>query len=515
MAVAHTALTGRKRVLLGLGIGDLCVFIAYGALLAVLGPMHEPWRDEAQSWMLARDAPLPTLLFKYLRHEGHPALWYLILWVPAHLHLGYRFLWVISCLIAWAGIWVLLRYAPFPAYLKLLLPFTFFLAYQYSVVARSYVLFPLLCFLIALFYRDPRPRFVGFALLLGLLANVSIHGTLIALALMPLYWHRLRTTQAARPVRRDLWLGCAIFGCLLLFVAACLWPTMGALPALSPTLNRIVNKLSLPDPDGRAAAPPQNAPAPALPVNPPANPVPSATPAPPPASPPSVGLAKLRNTPTVLTYAFASWAPLALAFEGLVMVFLYRRGQLLLGIPLLLLAVFLVAVYAAPWHLGLLWVAFLMVLWMAWDTGPVPPRIQRWVAWSLALLCILQLPWTLHAFAFDATHLTSPDKAVADYVAALPPGTRIGGIGNAIAVEPYFDHNIYFNRHLTFNYMGSDPLNLTPEQTIAARPPVLIGDDIFQPLIRDAGYHELQHICGNLPMPGREAPDCLSINLAK
>ena len=67
----------------------LGVWLAYILMLAFTVPWHEPWNDEAQSWLLARDVSLPQLLFHALRYESHPPLWYLILWIPTHLHIGY------------------------------------------------------------------------------------------------------------------------------------------------------------------------------------------------------------------------------------------------------------------------------------------------------------------------------------------------------------------------------------------------------------------------------------------
>jgi len=39
-------------------------------MLAVVVPLHEPWSNEAQAWLLARDLSLWKLLFYYLRYEA-------------------------------------------------------------------------------------------------------------------------------------------------------------------------------------------------------------------------------------------------------------------------------------------------------------------------------------------------------------------------------------------------------------------------------------------------------------
>ena len=230
-------------------------------MLAIFGPLHEPWSDEAQAWMLAASPTLRDLLFHFLRHEGHPALWYLLLWIPTHLHLSYSLFWVISCACALAGIWVLLRFAPFPFYVRALLPFTFFLAYQYSVVARSYVLFPLLSFLSAHLYRQRPPRPLAFAIVLALLANLSVHGTLLALVFACAYLWDLKRTGTLRPTRAFV-AAAALFAASVLFVAICLWPTVGALPRVSPSVNRVIDLLAIPEPSSAPAAASSQTPSP-------------------------------------------------------------------------------------------------------------------------------------------------------------------------------------------------------------------------------------------------------------
>ena len=54
-------------------------FVGYGLLLGDFGPHAWPWADEEQAWMLLRHNGVIPLLFHYLRHEAHPALWYFLL----------------------------------------------------------------------------------------------------------------------------------------------------------------------------------------------------------------------------------------------------------------------------------------------------------------------------------------------------------------------------------------------------------------------------------------------------
>ena len=156
------------------------ILFAYTVWIIIILPEHEPWTDEAQAWLLARDASLPDLLWKYLRYAGTPGLWNVLLAIPAKLGLPYFTLNITGALSALAGVFLLVRFSPFPLWLKALLPFTYFLAYQYAVVARSYCLLAPLLFATAIFRRQRSTRYWPFALTLGLLSHVSFHGTLMA-----------------------------------------------------------------------------------------------------------------------------------------------------------------------------------------------------------------------------------------------------------------------------------------------------------------------------------------------
>src|SRR5690242_13054728 len=41
---------------------------------------HVMWRDELQAWMIARESHSLAELFYNARYEGHPALWFLLLY---------------------------------------------------------------------------------------------------------------------------------------------------------------------------------------------------------------------------------------------------------------------------------------------------------------------------------------------------------------------------------------------------------------------------------------------------
>jgi hypothetical protein len=117
----------------------LAVFGLYAGLLAAGIHQHEPWFDEAQAWLLARDSRLLDLINIHLRYEGSPGLWHLILSPVAQSGFPYASLNRIGALFAMFGVANFLLYAPFPLFIRILFPFSYFMLYQYAIVARSSV----------------------------------------------------------------------------------------------------------------------------------------------------------------------------------------------------------------------------------------------------------------------------------------------------------------------------------------------------------------------------------------
>ncbi len=114
-------------------------FALYAILILFGIAHHEPWRDEAQSWLVTRDNSLAEL-FRVLPSEGHPPLWYLLLMPFVKLGVPYAFQnWLAGC-IAIAGVYLLIFKSRLPLYASLLLPFSYYFLFEFSLFARSYCL---------------------------------------------------------------------------------------------------------------------------------------------------------------------------------------------------------------------------------------------------------------------------------------------------------------------------------------------------------------------------------------
>ena len=156
----------------------ICVYVV---LYVVISFFHEPWFDEAQAWQIARCASYREIIFVLPHYEGHPALWHLILSVPAKIGLPYELsIKTIGLIITTVSTFLLIKKAPFPKWARALIPFSYFFFYQYGIIVRPYSLVILFLILAAIYFKDKDIRPGRFVLcLIGLCAS-SAFGIVIA-----------------------------------------------------------------------------------------------------------------------------------------------------------------------------------------------------------------------------------------------------------------------------------------------------------------------------------------------
>lgn len=153
---------GTIRVIRGL-FALLCGVLLVGYFV------HEPWRDETQAWLMARDMSFSEL-WRNAGMEGHPIGWHLLIKPLAMLGLPFesiRFLNIILVLLAAA---VVLMKAPFSLWQRAAIVFGIPFLY-FGVWARSYSLLLLLSVLLASLYSKRHDHCISYAVVLGLLAN--------------------------------------------------------------------------------------------------------------------------------------------------------------------------------------------------------------------------------------------------------------------------------------------------------------------------------------------------------
>ena len=134
---------------------------------------HEPWFDEAQTWLIAKDLNFWELL-KYMKYEGHTFIWYLVLMPFAKLNFQYPLpMSILNLVFAWSAAFIVLKKFPLMPIIKCLIIFSMPLAYQYAVIARPYAIGLVFLFALAALYKKRLERPILYSLLITLCANTS------------------------------------------------------------------------------------------------------------------------------------------------------------------------------------------------------------------------------------------------------------------------------------------------------------------------------------------------------
>lgn len=487
----------------------------YSVILAIASSHHEAWLDEAQAWLIARDCSLREIFLKRLHYEGTPGLWHLYLWVLARLHVSYAGMHWISAGLAVFAIFLLLRYSPFPAAIRLLLPFTFFLQYQFSVIPRSYLFFVIAVFAMAALFSRPQPKPVSFSLIAGLMANTSLFGAVAAFGFELSYLISLhkRRKLDSRIVSSD-WLLRSIRRGVILFLALFIVAIYTAIPTPDESYGRLAVKnqriehllysmILLPPPRADAAhlavssAPPTD-PAPDLLQH----------------NSNSLhdrlwrflvlrqGISKanllarklgfrLYITYCVLAYPVASQNWIALPFLVLCASFFIWRRQVYLLWGLVFLGLFCVLLQVAPHHAGLVWIALVAALWIALTTRPrVDPPQWLVMTFFVAFLMVVagQILWSIHAVRTDYRSNYDGSKDAADFILRLPPGKQIAAFTHhTAAIQPYFPRNPFFNEPTTYwMWSKADDPDQSFSRVLAHHPDLVViadsrsGDELVE-----------------------------------
>lgn len=163
------------------------LFFLYAALSLFGLINHEPWADEAQAWLIARDNDFFGI-WRQASYEGSPIIWQLLLHPLAKLGLPYFSEALLHWFIALGIVWLLLFKAPWSKFLKVSLLLSYLLLFEYVVIARNYSISIFILFLILTFYKERLLRPWRHAFLIFLLFATNIHSFGAAGALSLLFF---------------------------------------------------------------------------------------------------------------------------------------------------------------------------------------------------------------------------------------------------------------------------------------------------------------------------------------
>lgn len=300
----------------------------------------------------------------------------------------------VSAAMAILGVAVFLGWAPFPLWLKLLFPFTYFPLFQYAVIARSYSLFlPVLCGLAALYPARHARRWLGYLILLILLANISLHGALLGVVLFA-EWFWTARRGAVR----------YIYGAVFLLLYGFVYLQLRLPPDLAPQFG----------PHGPAMM--------ALRFQQQIR---------------EAYFGGLGGSVWKLLGLIAALAVIAISacwFVRTTVIWLYAG----LSAPLLALALF----KATYWHSGVLFLVWIFCLWLAFDEKrPVP----RSVVYATGAVLIVQAAFGLYSIGRQIDGTYSGAAAAARYLIETGEDhDRLFAIGfKSFALQPYFAKSLF------------------------------------------------------------------------
>ena len=179
------------------------VFAAYVLLLLMALAKHELWGDEIHSWNIARSSTGLLDLLHNSRYEGHPPLWYVVLFTITRITHDPESMKIAQAVFAIAMVYLVLFRSPFPVFIRALIPFGYYFAFEYGALSRNYAIALVLAFLLAwLLLNRPRQQKVWFYVLVFLLANTHLLGLLLALSFCA--YHAWQERSAPGTWRRAL-----------------------------------------------------------------------------------------------------------------------------------------------------------------------------------------------------------------------------------------------------------------------------------------------------------------------
>jgi len=145
------------------------------------------WRDEADPWLFVRDVGSFSEFILYARNSGHPLLWHLSILPFAKLDLSYHFMQGLNVAFAILNVFLLLYKSNLPRIILIPVVFSYFMLFEYAVIARNYSIGALFLILIAIHYpkRFTNPILYGFFVLL--FCNTSAFSSMMSSGLFILY----------------------------------------------------------------------------------------------------------------------------------------------------------------------------------------------------------------------------------------------------------------------------------------------------------------------------------------
>ena len=372
---------------------NIIILIIFLLLACLVGINHEPWVDEAQSWIIARDASVFEIIWELARYEGTFPLWHLTLKGFITLGLTYDYIFIIPIIISTIGLIVFLKKVEGPKYVKILFPFTYYTFFQYTIIARNYCFLLLAISLLLATYKKKIDKPIKYIMALLFLSLISIHGMIVSLILATCFIVELfKEKKLKKSINIFIIFGIVIIGeIIVLFPPSDLYMTVAAVYTIPQIIIGIINAL--------------------------------------------LGNGNL----FFKIYNIISILLTLIAFSKL---FILKNKDILIAICVLFVFMFAVRFYSH--HAGIIY--FLIIFGIISNYEEIKSKTKNFdklLVSSLILYCVLSIQCSVN----DIYYNYSGSKQMAEYIKNNNYEEKeIAGFGfKAVALQPYFEKNLYYN----------------------------------------------------------------------
>jgi len=219
----------------------------YALLIISFSFYHEIWRDEMRALSIVKASSSIFALMQNLKNEGHPLLWYFILFFGNQIIHSTILLKIASLTIAIVSMLIFMFYSPFSKVEKLFFMVGYFPLYEYSIMCRNYGLGMLLLFWILALIPKKEKNFLRISILLFFLANTSMLAWILTVSIF-LYLGvelLLKEGKTTPTLRENIFIGSGIIFMGLFLSAFSMFPdqTTIATPLYDITFHQFIEQL--------------------------------------------------------------------------------------------------------------------------------------------------------------------------------------------------------------------------------------------------------------------------------
>lgn len=171
-------------------VPEIVAFALFVMAALVMSFFHDLNHEEAQAFLLAKDSMIARLLFDLPHYQDVSPLYMLFLAIAAKSGIpAVVTLKIVSLPFSFMAAFLIIFKAPFKKWIRMLIPFMFFLFYEYTVISSPYAILFAAFACLAFSYKERNEKPILYILSLMVLGLCGIYGIVFALplALIRLY----------------------------------------------------------------------------------------------------------------------------------------------------------------------------------------------------------------------------------------------------------------------------------------------------------------------------------------